>query len=87
MPASSDPPTREDFQRCLDAILDIGRDNDMPSMVVQSGKLHRIAGGYPGKNHRMPVCCAVMRNKMKEGDKILPNSLKKDGHPCRYVTC
>ena len=85
MPANSDPPTREDFQRCLDAILNIGRDNGLSSIVIQSGILHRIAGGYPGKDHRMPVCCGVMRSRMQECDKILPNSLKKDGASLRIL--
>ena len=83
MPANSHPPTRGDFQKCLDAVLGIGRDNDLSSLVVQAGILHRIVGCYPGKNHRMPVCCGVMRNRMREGDEILPNALKKDGATLR----
>ncbi len=72
-------PVREDFQKCLDIILEIARNNNFPSIVIKSGKLHRLVGSYPGKDHRMPVCCGVMRKTMKGFDKILPNSLKKDG--------
>ncbi|MDE0091204.1 MAG: hypothetical protein OXP12_07620 [Thaumarchaeota archaeon] len=85
MPANSDPLTREDLQRCLNAILDIGKDNGLSSIVIQSGILHRIAGGYSGKDHRMPVCCGVMRSRMQECDKILPSSLKKYGASLRVL--
>ncbi|MDE0266962.1 MAG: hypothetical protein OXK17_08105, partial [Thaumarchaeota archaeon] len=47
--------------------------------------LHRIAGGYSGKDHRMPVCCGVMRSRMQECDKILPSSLKKYGASLRVL--
>ncbi|MDE0090909.1 MAG: HNH endonuclease [Thaumarchaeota archaeon] len=79
MPADGDPPTSDDFRKRLDEILDKAVKSGKSSMVVQAGELHRMAGGYPGQGHRMPVCCGVMRSRMREGDKILPNSLKKDG--------
>ena len=70
---------KEDFQKCLDIILEIARNNNLSSIVVKSGELHRLAGGYPSQDHRMPVCCSVMRATMRESDGELPNSLKKDG--------
>lgn len=76
---ADNPPTRKDFQKCLNAILDKARNNGKSSIVVQSKELHKMVGGYPAKNHRMPVCCSVMRDRMQKGDKILPNLLKKDG--------
>ena len=104
---ADNPPSREDFEKCLDRVLDDARHGILekgpnstvsaftpenirvyfqitthkgqPSIVIQAGKLHRIVGGYPGKNHRMPVCCGVMRKRMQTGDTILPNSLRKDG--------
>ena len=30
-------------------------------VTITSGELHRLLGGYPGTNHRMPICCAAMR--------------------------
>ena len=39
-------------------------------VVVNAGDLHRRAGGYPGANHRMPVCFEVMRRLMASGDEI-----------------
>ena len=41
------------------------------TLVVTAGALHRMVGGYPGKNARMPVCCGVMKREMKPGDTIL----------------
>jgi hypothetical protein len=38
---------------------------------VNSGNLHRRIGGYPGKDHRMPLCCEVMLSSMKAGDSVL----------------
>lgn len=38
---------------------------------VNAGELHRAVGGYPGKNHRMPVCCSVMKQEMGPKDTIL----------------
>ena len=58
-----------------------------PSIVIQAGKLHRIVGGYPGQNHRMPMCCSIMRSRMQEGDERLPDSLKKTELLCKYVIC
>ena len=46
-------------------------------VTITSGELHRLLGGYPGTNHRMPICCAAMptarypRNICKECDKIV----------------
>ena len=43
------------------------------SITIRAGDLHRAVGGYPGKNHRMPLCCEVMRSAMQSGDKVLEN--------------
>jgi isopenicillin N synthase-like dioxygenase len=32
-----------------------------------SGQLHREIGGYPGQNHRMPMCCAVDEIRNERG--------------------
>lgn len=37
---------------------------------ISSGDLHRAVGGYPGPDHRMPVCCSVMETEMRAGDVI-----------------
>jgi len=46
---------------------------------VNSGELHRDLGGYPGRNHRMPVVCEVLRRLMGENDSILAQPPKGRG--------
>jgi 5-methylcytosine-specific restriction protein A len=43
-------------------------------------------GGYPGENHRMPVCCEVMRSTMAPGDQVVetPPSGKGAALTIRY---
>ena len=38
---------------------------------INSGDLHRKVGGYPGRSHRMPICCSVMKGEMAVGDQII----------------
>lgn len=63
--------TRNDFQLELDSIFDFAERKRLSAIVLKSGDLHRILGDYPRKDHRMPICCSVMREKMIEGDEIL----------------
>ena len=46
---------------------------------VTSGDLHRLVGGYPDRNHKMPVCCDVMRKAMQSGDVVLKSPPKGRG--------
>lgn len=46
---------------------------------VRAGDLHRIVGGYPGPNHRMPMCCEAMRRAMRPGDLIVEQPPKGKG--------
>jgi len=46
---------------------------------VNSGELHRLVGDYPGPDHRMPICCRVMREEMQAGDTILGEPQKGSG--------
>lgn len=64
-------PTRADFQRVLDSIFKQAESKGLKFIDVTAGDLHRKVGGYPGSNHRMPVCCHVMKQNMQEGDIIL----------------
>ena len=61
----------EDFQVVLDRILTEAEVLGRSSVEIKSGDLHRKVGGYPGTNHRMPICCQVMKNNMMFGDKIM----------------
>ncbi len=68
-----------DFRSVLDAKLASAQSRGLASLVVKSGDLHREVGGYPGPNHRMPVCCEVMRQRMQAGDRILEQPPKGNG--------
>jgi 5-methylcytosine-specific restriction protein A len=65
------PPTADDFREALYTIFATAHQSGRSSIEVQAGELHRQVGGYPGPNHRMPVCCGVMSSSMKKGDQIL----------------
>lgn len=73
------PPTASDFQIILQEIFDRSEREGMRHVDIISGDLHRRIGGYPGPNHRMPVCCSVMRKMMKRDDKILSEPPKGQG--------
>jgi len=63
--------TQEIFKKTLEEIFDISRSLKLTGVVVKSGNLHRLVCGYPGSNHRMPICCDVMKHKMNDGDEVL----------------
>jgi len=65
------PPTAQDFQRELDNIFATATKQGKTYVDVKAGDLHRRVGGYPRPNHRMPVCCEVMKRNMKPQDQVL----------------
>jgi len=54
---------------------------------IESGALHKKLGGYPGRSHRMPDCCQVMKRLMTKEDRILSEPAKGKGATLviRYV--
>jgi len=70
---------RDQFQSKLDGIFKTASAADWPAVVVRSGDLHKMAGGYPGPNHRMPVCCGVMDKNRSRGDKLVEAPHKGKG--------
>jgi hypothetical protein len=64
-------PTAWDFQNQLMAILNGARQSGRSYIDVESGKLHQQVGGYANSNHKMPVCCEVMKRMMRFGDSVL----------------
>lgn len=46
---------------------------------IISGDVHRKVGGYPSKNHSMPLCCNVMYSMKKVEDVVLHSSPKGKG--------
>ena len=73
------PASAEDFQGELESIFASAQKEEKSSIDVKSGDLHRSVGGYPGRNHRMPMCCAVMKRNMKPGDEILQQPPSGEG--------
>jgi hypothetical protein len=59
------------------------------TVEITAGELHRLVGGYQGPNHRMPVCCEVMRRAFASdaGDRIVegPRSGQGASLTIRYV--
>jgi hypothetical protein len=72
-------PTSGDFQKEQDKIFRKAQQQGLQEITVKSGDLHRRVGGYPSTNHRMPICCHVMRANMQPGDHILSAPPKGDG--------
>lgn len=73
------PPTSTEFRAALDALLDKADKRLTDFADVRSGDLHKAVGWYPGPDHRMPVCCGVMRAAMKTGDQVLRAPPKGNG--------
>jgi hypothetical protein len=71
--------TREDFQEALDELFAFANEKGLRAINIRAGELHRLVGAYPGVDHRMPVCCAVMRDFMRPGDEIIATPPKGDG--------
>ncbi len=61
----------EEFRSRLESILRAATAHGRKCLDVNAGELRRAVGGYPGKNHRMPVCCSVMKQEMGPKDRIL----------------
>ena len=64
--------TADDFRTELARVFEGAAGAGRGTVVVNSGDLHRMVGGYPGPQHRMPVCCNVMYAEMVDGvDEVL----------------
>ena len=59
----------------------------MKSITVVSSDLHRYVGGYPGTDHRMPLCCSVMRKEMTERDEVISQPTKGAGATLTIKYC
>jgi hypothetical protein len=75
------PLTKKDFNTEIENIFRQADALGLSYIGLCSGKLHRKLGGYPGKNMRMPVCCACMRKKLRPdaGDRTIEAPPKGDG--------
>lgn len=74
-------PTADDFREGLYRMLREAVRDGQPTAEITAGELHRYVGGYPGRDHRMPLCCDVMRAAMDvaAGDVIVEQPPAGDG--------
>ena len=72
-------PSTTDFENELREIFAFAEGKNLLSITVKAGNLHSLLGHYPGPNHRMPVCCKVMRAAMQRNDKVVAEPPKGAG--------
>ena len=65
------PASAEQFRSMLSSLLDEAGRLGFSYVGITAGALHRRVGGYPGTEHRMPICCAAMRGVMGPSDRIV----------------
>ena len=73
------PPTADKFRKRLREWLKRAEDEGKTHEDINAGELHRDVGDYPGPDHRMPECCRVMRDEMRDGDRIIEEPPKGAG--------
>jgi 5-methylcytosine-specific restriction protein A len=82
-------PTRDDFKMDLYRMMNESIRQGRATAEINAGELHRRVGDYPGPNHRMPMCCEVMRDAFAPdvGDAIVeePPSGQGASLTIRYV--
>ena len=82
-------PTADDFRMEMYHMMNEAMREGEMTADINAGELHRRVGGYPGRNHRMPVCCDVMRGAFAPdaGDVIVeqPPSGQGASLTIRYV--
>jgi hypothetical protein len=78
-PPKSKGPTSGLFRLALQCRLDEAGRKGNSFLDVVAGDLHREVGRYPGDNHRMPVCCDVLRKSMLPGDVVIAEPPKGRG--------
>jgi len=80
-------PNTDDFRIALTEVLSKSEELGLVAVEVNSGNLHRRVGGYPGPDHRMPMCCEAMYALMGVADSIVaqPASGKGASVVVRYV--
>jgi hypothetical protein len=71
--------TAEDFRSALIQIFKDSQQKGITFIDVRSGDLHKRLGDYPGTNHRMPICCSVMREFCDTEDITVTSPPKGDG--------
>jgi hypothetical protein len=75
------PLTADDFRDELYRIMQEAVREGHKYVDVNAGEIHEGLGGYPGRNHRVPVCSKVMREEMAPdyGDKVMQEPPSGEG--------
>jgi hypothetical protein len=60
-------PTAADFRVALLRVIKRATTLGRAYVEINAGDMHRSVGGYPGPDHRMPMCCAAMRKLLIPG--------------------
>jgi 5-methylcytosine-specific restriction protein A len=77
--ARSVAPTMDDFRDELTAHFLWAKLQQMNSIVIKAGDLHRSVGGYPTPFNRMTMCCNAMYQAQHDGDVIIEQPNKGYG--------
>jgi 2-polyprenyl-6-hydroxyphenyl methylase / 3-demethylubiquinone-9 3-methyltransferase len=77
--ATATPLTAQSFRVELLAQLRVAERMGQTMVDINAGQLHRELGGYPGPNHRLPVCCEVMHGEVGLGDAVIDSPPKGKG--------
>lgn len=82
-------PTADQFREELNSMFYEAFKRNQSAVDINPGTLHRRVGDYPGPNHRISICCEVMRSAMDEaaGDLVItePPSGRGASLTIRYV--
>jgi 5-methylcytosine-specific restriction protein A len=78
-------PTAAEFRQALMDAMHQTELKGQQFLDITAGELHATVGGYPGDQHRMPMCCRVMRMQASEGwgDLIVKESTMRKGATLR----
>ena len=82
------PPNSDDIANEIIKIQNEAREHGLREIQINSGDLHRRLGGYPGKDHRMPLVCHVMDQFMTKRDEIIcapPSGIGASKTNCYYL--
>lgn len=72
--------TKDAFDEYVDSQLKHMEDDYIDLL---SREVHERVGGYPSKDHRMPVCCDAMYNQMRADDTVMNSPPKGKGATLR----
>lgn len=72
-------PVKKDFEKKINELKKFSKENGESFLMITSGEIHKIIGGYPSKNHRIASCCEAMYDAMKTGDEIVQAPPKGKG--------